>query len=81
MVFTEKQQKLININILQVKKYYLLIENKYQNKLSLHILLQEKLQKNKQKKQVGALRSVDLSNRKDELKQTEGIFPKTCRMI
>ena len=39
------------------------------------------LEKKKQKKQVGALRSVDLSNRKDELKQTEGIFPKTCRMI
>ena len=32
-------------------------------------------------KQVGALRSLDLSNKKDELKQIEGIFPKTCWMI
>ena len=26
-------------------------------------------------KQVGALKSLDLSNKKDELKQIEGIFP------
>ena len=32
-------------------------------------------------KQVGALRSLDLSNKKDELKQIKGIFPKTCWMI
>ena len=32
-------------------------------------------------KQVGTLRTLDLSNKKDELKQIEGIFPKTCWMI
>ena len=32
-------------------------------------------------KQVGALRTLDLSNKKDELKQIEGIFPKICWMI
>ena len=32
-------------------------------------------------KQVGALRSLDFSNKKGELKQTEGIFPKICWMI
>ena len=40
---------LINMNILQVKKVYLLIKEEWQNKLSLHILPQEKLLKNKQK--------------------------------
>ena len=33
-------EKLININILQVKNYYLLIKEKKQNKLSLHIMHQ-----------------------------------------
>ena len=33
----------------------------------------EKLWENK--KQLGALKSLDLSNKKDELKQIEGIFP------
>ena len=32
-------------------------------------------------KQVGALRTLDLSNKKDELKQIESIFPKICGMI
>ena len=40
---------LINMNILQVKKVYLLIKEEWQNNLSLHILHQEKLLKNKQK--------------------------------
>ena len=31
--------KLINMNILQVKKYYLLIKVERENKLSIHILL------------------------------------------
>ena len=47
MVLTEKQQKhqhyhpkkLINMNILQVKKYCFLIKDKEQNKLSFHIFL------------------------------------------
>ena len=37
------------MNILQVKKYRLLIKDKQQNKLSLYILFLEKLLKNKQK--------------------------------
>ena len=42
--------KLINMNILQVKKYYLLIKNKEYSKLNLHILFWEKLLKNKLKR-------------------------------
>ena len=38
------------MNILQVKKYYLLIKKESQNKLSLLILIQEKHLKNKQTK-------------------------------
>ena len=41
--------KLINMNTLQVEKYYHLIKVEQQDKLSLYILLQEKLLKNKQK--------------------------------
>ena len=41
--------KLINMNILQVQKHSLLIKDKEQNKLSLNVLLQKKLLKNKQK--------------------------------
>ena len=40
--------KLINMSILQVEKYYHLIKVEQQNKLSLYILLQEKLLENKQ---------------------------------
>ena len=40
------QVKLISMNILQVNKNYLLIKDERQNKLSLLILLQEKLWKN-----------------------------------
>ena len=55
-ILTEKQQKyqhyhlekFINMNILQVIKYYHLIKEELQNKLSLYLLQQEKLQKNKQ---------------------------------
>ena len=51
MILTKKQQKhqyyhkvkLINMNILQVKKYYLMIKTELKNKLSLLILLEEKL--------------------------------------
>ena len=42
-------KKLINMNILRVKKYYLLIEFKKYNKLSLYILLYEEYWKNKQR--------------------------------
>ena len=57
MILTEKQkkyqhyplEKFINMNILQVKKYYLLIKEEWQNKLSLLNVLWEKLLKNKQK--------------------------------
>ena len=55
MILREKQQKyqqyhlekLKNMNILQVKKYYLPIKEEGQNKLNLLILLQKKLWKNK----------------------------------
>ena len=58
MILTEKQQKqrdynpekLINMNVLQVNKYYLMIKEKLQNKLSLLILPQEKLWGNKQER-------------------------------
>ena len=57
-ILTEKKQKcqhyhlenLKNMHILQAKKYCILIKNKQQNKQSLHILRQEKLLKNKQKR-------------------------------
>ena len=47
MILKEKKQKyqqynqvkLINMNILQVKKYYLLSKAKRENKLNLHIVL------------------------------------------
>ena len=58
MILTEKQQKqrdynpekLINMNVLQVNKYYLMIKEKLQNKLGLLILPQEKLWGNKQER-------------------------------
>ena len=43
------QPKLIIMNIVQVKKYYSLIKVDWKNKLSLHIIFLENLQKNKQK--------------------------------
>ena len=49
-ISTLSSGKLINMNILQVKKYCVLIKDKQQNKLSLYILLQEKLWKDKQKR-------------------------------
>ena len=42
-------EKLINMNILKVKKYCHLIKTEQQNKLSLNILLQEIFLKNKKK--------------------------------
>ena len=44
------QVNLINMNILQVKKYCLLTKDKGQNNLGLHVLHQEKLFKNKEKR-------------------------------
>ena len=81
MILTEKQQKtqhyhqvkLIDINILQVKKHCFLIKDKQQNQLSVHILLQKTfLMKYKQKNRLALIRS----NKKDQLKQIEGIFLK-----
>ena len=34
-----------------------------------------KASENQTEKQVGTIKSLDLSNKKDELKQTDGIFP------
>ena len=81
MILTEKQQKnpalssgkTDNINILQVKKYCLLIKDKQHNQLSFHILLQKTFfMKNKQKNRLVLIRS----NKNDQLKQIEGIFLK-----
>ena len=44
------------------------MKDKKYNKLSLHFLLQEK--------QVDAIKSLDISGKKDELKQIENIFSK-----
>ena len=49
------------MNMFQVKKYYLLIKEKAFEKQT--------------EKQVGTLQSLDLSNEKDEIKQTDGIYP------
>ena len=73
-ILTEKQQKyqhyllkkLINMNILQVNRYYLLIKEEWQNELSLHILHQEKLLKNDRrarKKQIDTI-----TNQKERLR-------------
>ena len=69
------------MNILQVRKYNLLIKEELQSKLGLHILYQEKLFKNKQKqlknkekKQEEALKDLT-----EELESIEGLFPKNMR--
>ena len=75
LILTEKQQKyqhyhlekLISMNILQVKKYYLLMED------FAYSLLEKALEKQTEK-QVGALKSLKPSNKKNELKESEGIF-------
>ena len=71
MISTEKLQKckhchpekFININSLRAKKYYLLVKANQQDKPNLHILLSEKLWKNKQ---VDALRSLNISDKTNE---------------
>ena len=75
-ILTEKQQKyqhyllekLINMNILQVKKYCLLNKSKLYNKLT---PLGKAFEKETQK-QVCSVKSLDPSNK---LKRIEGIFP------
>ena len=47
-IFGLPSGNLINMNILQVKKYYSWIKDERQNKLSLHIFLLVKLQNNKE---------------------------------
>ena len=49
------------MNMLQVRKYYFLIKEKYFEKQT--------------EKQIGTLKSVEISNEKDELKQTDGVYP------
>ena len=49
------------MNMLQVKKYYLLIKEKAFEKQT--------------EKQVSTLKPLNLSNEKDELKQTDSIYP------
>ena len=83
-VLTEKQQKhqhyhqvkLINTNILQMKKHYLLDQSgMIEFAKSANSPLGEALEK-QSKKQLDALNSSNLSNKIDELKQIECIFPK-----
>ena len=83
IILTEKQQKylhyhqvkLINKSILQVKKYYLLIEVEFRIE-QVYILSFRKSFRKTNKKQVDALKSLNLSNKTDELKLIECIFPK-----
>ena len=92
MILTENQQKyqdyhlekLINMNILQVKKYYLLIKEELQNKLSWHILLFEKQTKTIEeqgKKQIDAITNQNkgletLTNKDDHKIIYKEIFDK-----
>ena len=79
MILTEKQQKyqhyhlekFVNMNILQVKKYCLLIEQTNFAQFTLG-----KASEKQTEKQISALKSLHLSTKKDELKQIEGIFHK-----
>ena len=64
------------MNIVRAKKHYLIIKVKGQNKLDFHILLQEKLFKNKQRIKLILLKSLNLSNKIDQLKQVGSLFPK-----
>ena len=84
LILTEKQQKyqhyhqfkLINMNILQVKKYYLLIKTKLKNKSSLHILLKQKVLKNKEKRL-----KMELRNKGKRLKMHLKIKPKALQNL
>ena len=83
LILTEKQQKyqhyhqfkLINMNILQVKKYYLLIKTKLKNKSSLHILLKQKVLKNKEKRL-----KMELRNKGKRLKMHLKIKPRLYKI-
>ena len=55
------------MNILQAKKYYLLIEA--------ITFIRKSVGKKNKKKQVYAFKSLNISDKPDELKQTESIFP------
>ena len=65
---TNNFYKLINMNMLQVKNYYLLIKDKLQNKL-VYIFSFRKNFENQTEKQVDALQSLNLSNKTNELEQ------------
>ena len=67
-------KKLINMNILQVKKQCILIEQIIEQAKFAYSPLGKALGK-QTGKQVGALKSVDVSNKKDELKQSKSKFP------
>ena len=81
-ILTEQQQKyqlyllvkLINMNIVQVKKYYPLI--KVNIEWWTFILFFRKGFRKTNKKQIDALKSLNFSHKTDELKQIESIFPK-----
>ena len=67
-------EKLVYINMLQVKKYYFLIEDMTEQAKFAYSLLRKAL-RNQAEKQAGTLKFLDPSNKKDELKQIEDIFP------
>ena len=69
--------KLINTHILQVKKYYLLMEDKWTNNRHARFIYPPlgKALKKQTEKQAGALKFLNPSYEKGELKQTEGILP------
>ena len=81
-ILTEQQQKyqlyflvkLINISIVQVKKYYPLI--KVNREWWIYIFFFRKGFRKTNKKQIDALKSLNFSHKIDELKQIESIFPK-----
>ena len=64
------------MNILQVKKYYLLIKKQIIEQAKFTYFLLGKALEKKTQERINALRSVKLCNRTNELKQIQGIFPK-----
>ena len=57
------------MNILQVKENYHMIKEVFPNFLAGNTLFKQT------EKQIGALKSLNPSNKKGESKQTDGIFP------
>ena len=81
-ILAEKQQKYqhfhlgksINMNMLEVTKYYLLTKNLILQVKFAYSPLETVLEKQTEK-QFDVIKSLENSNKKDELKQIESIFP------